>query len=970
MSYHGKYCLHPLAVAMVCLLSAPVAYADEIVNSVNEETELDAKNAIELGRILVKAQSESEEGEAQGYDEVYSGNKSTVFRGKEEIQRNRGTSPADILKGMTGVFSGDSRNSGSVDVNIRGIQGHGRVPVTIDGTEQSVAVYRGYFGVSNRNYLDPSLISSVTVEKGGAISPGTKTSVGGGVAMKTLGIDDVVPIDKKFGIDYLFDTGSNTTRPRLPDMSPIGTDFRDDPNKLGGALSTHPNIIKDPKKRGGSSDWFNFRDGSARVAAGYRGEIFDVMGALSYRKQGNYFSGKNGASKYYGENTKDQAYMAQVADIYEPGSEVLNTSSTNRSFLLKNTWYLPDDQRLLLTARQSIIEHGELMPSRIIRYADGGIQQWPIGKINQRAYSAQYKWDPDDNPWINTNINLWKTTTNSNTYTGSGYVFDLDLSNPNFDSGWYYCTLYSPGNCPKTDKDDVTANYYVNNALSHARDHRWGITADNTMEILDNLKFTAGIDFQREKLRSETKTREGRRRTTSLMMNFEWKPIPSVTINAGVKRNSYSSFDDLLAEGRAKGDVSFNRRGLGYYRFAFGRMMDQAEYDNHQRLSEKQAAMTAAERREWRRTEEGQQYTLLNDAVSNKGYIEEKTDFVQREDGRFYREDNPLLNGSYSNDKSKVINPATGEEVDRYTYSVDKRLSYKNPKDPNGKVTRKSGHAWSPIFSVGWEMTDNSRVYARYAKDSRFPSMFETSINSFNTAVRDDIILKPERSRNLEFGYVYDFSWLPGIEAGDIKLSYYDMKLKDVFERDTNMMMTQIDEQRTKGIELQARYSDGKYFATAGINYNLKNKTCDESSSLALDPTGKFPGCVDGGFPIGFLRTNMIPKYSLNLTVGGKFFSDKLEVGTSLNYHGKARNGQEEQMMRDGLIVSDGMNNNPIRWNSVFLVDVFMKYKIDKDLTINFSGQNLTNQYYIDPLTRSFMPSPGRTFRIGFEGKL
>ena len=35
---------------------------------------------------------------------------------------------------MTGVYSG------ALDPNVRGVQGQGRVPVTIDGTEQAITV--------------------------------------------------------------------------------------------------------------------------------------------------------------------------------------------------------------------------------------------------------------------------------------------------------------------------------------------------------------------------------------------------------------------------------------------------------------------------------------------------------------------------------------------------------------------------------------------------------------------------------------------------------------------------------------------------------------------------------------------------------------------------------------------------------------------------------------------------------------
>lgn len=102
----------------------------------------------------------------KGYNDVYDQDISTVYAGKEQIERYKGAAPADMFKGMLNVYSGDSRNSGALDPNIRGIQGPGRVPLTIDGTEQAITAYRGYMGANNRNYIDPNLIGSIKVLKG------------------------------------------------------------------------------------------------------------------------------------------------------------------------------------------------------------------------------------------------------------------------------------------------------------------------------------------------------------------------------------------------------------------------------------------------------------------------------------------------------------------------------------------------------------------------------------------------------------------------------------------------------------------------------------------------------------------------------------------------------------------------------------------------------------------------------------
>ncbi|MCR2273786.1 TonB-dependent receptor plug domain-containing protein, partial [Salmonella enterica] len=51
----------------------------------------------------------------------------TTYISGETIERYRGSSPADMFRGTPGVKSGEARNgAGSIDVNIRGMQGMGR----------------------------------------------------------------------------------------------------------------------------------------------------------------------------------------------------------------------------------------------------------------------------------------------------------------------------------------------------------------------------------------------------------------------------------------------------------------------------------------------------------------------------------------------------------------------------------------------------------------------------------------------------------------------------------------------------------------------------------------------------------------------------------------------------------------------------------------------------------------------------
>ncbi|MDU4300473.1 MAG: Plug domain-containing protein, partial [Eikenella corrodens] len=86
--------------------------------------------------------------------------------GREYLERYRTDAAGDVFKGLNGVYNMNTRNAGSaITPNIRGISGKGRIPVTIDGTEQTVDVWMNNYGIADRNYVDPALFRSITVEK-------------------------------------------------------------------------------------------------------------------------------------------------------------------------------------------------------------------------------------------------------------------------------------------------------------------------------------------------------------------------------------------------------------------------------------------------------------------------------------------------------------------------------------------------------------------------------------------------------------------------------------------------------------------------------------------------------------------------------------------------------------------------------------------------------------------------------------
>ncbi|MGV7960455.1 TonB-dependent receptor [Photorhabdus tasmaniensis] len=952
-----------------------------------------AEDKADLGKINVSATSEKDQA---GYDAVYDKDITNIYLGKDLVERYKGASPADVLKSAVGVFSGDSRNSGALDPNIRGIQGQGRVPVTIDGTEQAITTWRGYNGANNRNYIDPNLISSIEIEKGPSLTRGVKGSIGGAVMITTLGIDDVVPADESFGINLKLETSSNAVKERVPSLQ-WGQDYRDIPgftkgfNYVDPALEIIPKTSKDNKL-------FGLKDNAIRLAIGTRQEYFDLMAAYSYRSKGNYFAGKGGSHRYDAAiSDKDKVildggtraydpYLPFAARIYRPGNEVPNTSSEMESWLLKNTWHLANQQTIEFGIRDTKTTYGEIMPSRIswIRAEENIVSQWPLANVHQQAFNVDYKWKPDGNKWVDFDMKFWVTRTISDTNTAGGYPREPRERDDVWDVNG-------------KEKDPNKDGSLVETASTNAHNNRWGVDLSNAFALTADLDLTLSANLQRERLGShddyEAKSfsnfrslpRKGRRQENNIAFNFDWRPTSWLALSAGAKRVSYWSKDDFLNERLAARDHRYSKdKKLVGQGLQYKRTLTEREAELFKKFNDCSWCLT---------DDEFDKYFEKNFSES-----EERDSILRpmvpidvlwqyRDDGKLYKQDNPYFNGNIDMNE-RVIDPVTKKEVYKYEYSGaqsnsryidssgeildvgDGGLIYKQKSEQErwAKQPKRKDYAWAPVFSATAYVSDNARIYARYAEAVRMPSIFEDTVG-FSSGFTDKPTrsFKPERSKTVEVGYVHDLSQLLGAEHNaDIKFAYYNTVIENVFDRDSNFTFTQLDKQKLSGLEVQGRYDNGGFFTQFGLSYNLKNKVCDKTSASRLDSTNRFgvPECIDGGFPGGFLRTTIPPRYSLNLNIGGRLLDENLEIGSRMLYHSSVENKDEKWLMKKMPGIYKGISNNPMRWNSVMTVDAYINYKVAPNVVVELSGTNLTDRYYLDPLTRSMMPAPGRTFKL------
>lgn len=981
-------------------------------------------NTTDLGQIQVADNLEKDQ---QGYAQVYEKDVANIYLGKALIERYQGVSPADLFKSAIGVYSGEARNGGALDPNIRGIQGQGRIPVTVDGTEQAITVYRGYSGASNRNYIDSNLISSIYIEKGPSLNPNIKTGIGGGVAIKTLDIRDIVPIGESFGINFKGDISNNATGYKDIYTNMI-EEYRYYPKFYQqNAYIIDPALEITPKK----SKIENFQDYSFRLGVGFEEEKFNLLFAYAIREKGNYFAGKRNVEEYskvdeqllnsvYIMDGKRhfEPYLPFIAHIYRPGNEVPNTSNRNRSFLVKGTLFPQQTHRFSINYRYTDLLFGDIMPSRLswVRYQENLVNQWPLANITQQAGTLTYQYKPEDKK-TDLLLRLWGNLTLGHTNTRGGKprepkMVDFRASrntrwDPSIDTGFL----------------DTASLYQDNN--------RYGVDFSSLFKLSPQFSISFSGQYQLEKLDSHelelpmgfdfvTEGRAGQRHEVNLALATDWKPLPWFAMNIGGKYHYYHLTDTFLNNKRKNRVKNYEKTApIRGYLISYRRVLTPEEYLLYRAVNKIDVDTLPDELKNYRSSAELSKKirdfqqadlvypeggALLEEIKEQivRPYLQriqhdmDHEDFIRNnhgkmqiknakaipmkrefslwlfdENGVLSKSKNILLNG-FLDMEEKVPHPVTGELVYRFEKDVINPQAFslsEDIQDPYALEPSYQHGAFSPLISATLYANDMVRFYGRYTEQLRLPNLFEdTSGFSGSKARYYGFKLKPERAKSSEFGVVVDFThWLNIERHADIKINYFKTNIENVFDRDANWQIRQLEKQILEGVELQARFDNGFIFFDTALVYSHKNKVCDENAFYELDASGLsgIKNCMTGGYPGGFLRTSMQPKYSVNLHLGTRWLNDKLELGSRWLYSSEVEN-KDEKWLKENLPNSYfGINNNPMRWAKVFTIDAYATYQYSPNLSFEITGSNLLNEYYIDPLTRSGMPAPGRSLRLG-----
>jgi len=1000
-----SFALRPLPLLLAALWVAPL-HAQSV-----ESADAAQEHVAELESVTVSGARSADE---IGHDNVYEKDISNVYTDREYLDRYQGVSVGDVFAGMNGVYNSDNRHGSALFPNLRGLSGNGRVPVTVDGTQQSLDVWMAFRGVNNRNYVDPNLFRSIEVEKGPSMTRGIKSGVGGSVNIRTLEAEDIIAPGKNWGLEFKASTASNSVKDGYDPFAIVGKDYRDVPSAVAAQAAWGSNraaSFLEPQmvmRERGETSRFNGDDRKASISAAYRHEVFDVMLAYSDAQRGNYFAGTRGADKFNDDiGQKPQVATAlypYMAKLYPAGYEVPYTNNTAKSVLAKNNWYFPHDQKISLSYTHNRLNFGELplLDSEIylgLAELEDLTRQivypYPNSRVNQKTYRMGYEFKPEGSRWVDMEVALWRTENQSTRYQNGDTTYEVGTADTNWDM-WTNCKYNVPayaGFCKmmydfglydrdkppdKLPNTDGQYNIFIGNRQD-TRAVRSGLDASNRFQLSDTLALTATGNWQYERNRDHLPVEtggvmgvgisqlafgpaSGRREEMGGGLNLEWQALPRLQLSAGVSYGSFWGHDDETDRRRdeqhgawASTRVNTHQK-LQYRRLSTDEEMVMYEYARLTGDWDEWQAHAAA-------NHIADPYAPAQRDSENKALYRKIEILVPLIDGKADRHQNPFYNGQ--NDLNETMN-AQGGTYPKYRTGIaadPNSFSYYQPADRWQHTERQRSHAWSTQLVVSYQLVRRTRVYGRLAQMARFPSILEfanrqTLIGEFPYA------LKPERNQAWEIGLAYDLGGLlPGVPQSDVKLSWYHNTIRNYFDRTENMNVIQFDRKIMSGVELQGRFDAGILYGSLGGTLRLRQDMCDADYAVQRDPMrNRIPECMPGGFGGTMSFLSLQPKYSINLDAGVRLFERKLDLGLRMRHHSRASNKKFERLYAEhGAAIA---SSRPYFWRPVMLFDAYAEYVFNRYASARLSAENLTDRYYLDPMAKVPLPGPGRTVRM------
>lgn len=258
-----------------------------------------------------------------------------------------------------------------------------------------------------------------------------------------------------------------------------------------------------------------------------------------------------------------------------------------------------------------------------------------------------------------------------------------------------------------------------------------------------------------------------------------------------------------------------------------------------------------------------------------------------------------------------------------------------------GRINGSAGMTVEPV--------KGTQLFVNYTRGWRPPSIRE-AYWQFTNLLYPNANLKPETSEDVELGLNLSRSGLlDPRDSAHFKFAYFSNHYGNYIVRNkptgyTYYIWQNLDRAEYRGVELQGDYTlpylfaQGSFTRYTHLAYCAVDAVCS-GSALSNDYYG---------------GTYIPPTYSGSGTLGTHLLADKLTGSLTANYWARRSsvNG-----FTAGYIA-------PAAWPNSIVLNSTLSYKPTRNLEVGASGENLTDRYYIDPVSVAVQAAPGRTFRL------
>ncbi|WP_417581020.1 TonB-dependent receptor domain-containing protein [Nitrincola sp.] len=670
------------------------------------------------------------------------------------------------------------------------------------------------------------------------------------------------------------------------------------------------------------------------------------------------------------------------------------------------------------------------------------VYEFPHSELRLDRYKLSYDFKPEGSNWLNLETSLWHTKTEGTRYQTGAAPYTIDVDQATYDELNFWETVWeevAPGMIPEPEHDGTIVSrgrqwtshdrtgFDFSNQMQLTDSLQFTVGGGYQKETLDEkitganglTSTTGGVAPDSGMLFASSDRlgpRSGERKEYSAMMNLAWQPTNWLTLTAGTRYLHYTGKDTGTAERRRQQEAFFAaKRVKTGERLVYGELLTEEKADTYNTLlnnrADADAALTPAD---WDARANGMTTPAMaaweeagaafnafrGDGVFRDGntsaYYWTHEVFVPMVDGKLDSSQSPLADSPIDPTETATTINSQGQVVEAPVRIYDRTKTagthgaavYEDIEAGQAwdMPEEQSGEAFSPVLSATARVTSHGTAFVRYAQTTRFPSINELTSSAIidgagtvgNLAVNG--ASKPERSTNWEVGYSHNLTqFFPALALADVRVSYYNTEIEDLIDRTFYYDVIQYDKKKTSGIELQSRFDTGGFYGSLGASYRLKQELCDKDYAYSMDPYyNRIPSCVTGGFPGTYSGSSLLPRYSIDMTLGTRLLNSRLDMGWRGTYHSAVKNDQLDKLLASEQGVSD-YNDYAIRdaWfrqgvdtfytPSVLLHDLYTNFQVNPSITFNLGVTNVTDEYYLDPMAKTLMPGPGRTLTAGLK---